>query len=70
MRTNINFVIKTFRVPSYLRETLLCTFAKLEDQLGWEWWREKLGNITKRDTDRNSFLSSLACFQVPWILQA
>ncbi|XP_057333154.1 thyrotropin-releasing hormone-degrading ectoenzyme-like isoform X2 [Microplitis mediator] len=59
-----------YEVPSYLRETLLCTFAKLEDQLGWEWWREKLGNITKRDTDRNSFLSSLACFQVPWILQA
>ncbi|KAH0560625.1 aminopeptidase Q-like isoform X1 [Cotesia glomerata] len=57
-------------VPSYLRETLLCTFAKLEDQLGWEWWLDKLGNITKRDTDRNSFLSSLACFQVPWMLQA
>ncbi|XP_034944929.1 aminopeptidase N-like isoform X2 [Chelonus insularis] len=57
-------------VATYLRETLLCTFAKLEDELGWQWWQQKLGNITRRDTDRNSFLSSLACFQVPWILKA
>ncbi|KAK0167934.1 hypothetical protein PV327_001785 [Microctonus hyperodae] len=61
---------KRYAVPSYLRETLLCTFAKLEDQVGWQWWQEKLENITRRDADRNSFLSSLACFQVPWILQA
>ncbi|XP_011303203.1 aminopeptidase N isoform X2 [Fopius arisanus] len=54
-------------IPSYLRETLLCTLA---DELGWQWWQQKLGNITKRDDDRNSFLSSLACFQVPWMLQA
>ncbi|XP_063990890.1 aminopeptidase N-like isoform X2 [Diachasmimorpha longicaudata] len=54
-------------IPSYLRETLLCTLA---DELEWQWWQEKLGNITKRDDDRNSFLSSLACFQVPWMLQA
>ncbi|XP_044004952.1 aminopeptidase N-like isoform X2 [Aphidius gifuensis] len=61
---------KRYVVPSYLRESLLCTLAKLEDELGWQWWKDKLGNITKRDNDRNSFLSSLACFQVSWMLQA
>ncbi|XP_043282498.1 aminopeptidase N-like isoform X2 [Venturia canescens] len=56
-------------VPSYLRSSLLCAFAKLNGELSWQWWEQKFSNVTTRN-ERNSLLSSLACFQVPSLLQA
>ncbi|XP_043476026.1 thyrotropin-releasing hormone-degrading ectoenzyme-like isoform X1 [Leptopilina heterotoma] len=55
-------------LPLHTREIFYCAVARVGGEDEWQYFLQKAINATDKE-EKNRILSSLACFQVPWILQ-